>query len=63
MNGKVTILLAMLLASGKGREVKCVNLIHLDDIGISSFFLESQQQQQQKAKSMIVWEDGGHLAC
>lgn len=61
MNGEVTILLVMLLAFGKGREVKRVNLIHLDNIGISSFFLVSQQKK--KAKSMIVWEDGGHLAC
>lgn len=53
---------AMLLAFGKGRAVKCMNLSHLDDIGISSF-LEIQQKKKKKAKSMIVWEDGSHLAC
>lgn len=50
---------AVLLAFGKGRAVKCMNLIHLDDIGISSFL----EIQQKKKKSMIVWEDGSHLAC
>ena len=42
-----------------------MNLIHLDDIGISSFFLVSQQKKKKKkkAKSMIVWEDGSHLSC